>query len=131
MNFTLSQISFANLNGHGFNAIHFSIMGMLIVFGGLTLISIYIALLPKILALPDLLVEKVTFLRKRSGKDGTDPMETELLIAMAIALHLDLTRTSQRITWKRQEREESPWRAAGRIRGLAVRSHLPRRRPGA
>ena len=49
MGFSFSHISLDNLFNHGFNAIQFSIMGMLIVFGGLSIISIYIALLPKIL----------------------------------------------------------------------------------
>ena len=52
MGFSLSNISLDNLFNHGFNAIQFSIMGMLIVFGGLSIISIYIALLPKILGVP-------------------------------------------------------------------------------
>ena len=52
MGFSLSNITWDNLFNHGFNAVQFSIMGMLIVFGGLSIISIYIALLPKILGIP-------------------------------------------------------------------------------
>ena len=55
MDFSLSNISWANLFENGHNFISFSIMGMLIVFSGLSIISIYIVLLPKILNLPRLL----------------------------------------------------------------------------
>ncbi len=55
MDFSLNNISWANLFVNGQNFISFSIMGMLIVFSGLSIISIYIVLLPKILGLPRLL----------------------------------------------------------------------------
>ncbi len=68
MGFSLSNISLDNLFNHGFNAIQFSIMGMLIVFGGLSIISIYIALLPKILGVPGQLKTK----RAASKKTGDE-----------------------------------------------------------
>jgi len=55
MGFSFDHISFNNLFANGHNYITFSIMGMLIVFAGLTFISLYITLLPKILDLPDLI----------------------------------------------------------------------------
>ena len=130
MGFSFDHIGFANLFENGHNYIAFSIMGMLIVFSGLTLISIYIVLLPKILALP----QKLHIARKsREEKIPAEPGDTgesELMLAIAVALHLDQAEGScyEKITWKRHEDRESAWLTAGRLRGLAVRSHLPDRR---
>ena len=123
MGFSFSHISLDNLFNHGFNAIQFSIMGMLIVFGGLSIISIYIALLPKILCLPDQLKSKRA-VKKESDEKKTVGEDSELILAITIALHLDQTRggQNQKITWQRHD-TDSAWRTAGRIRGLAVRGH--------
>lgn len=127
MGFSFDHIGLANLFENGHNYITFSIMGMLIVFTGLSLISIYITLLPKILNLQQQL---------KAGKkadpeaETADVKDSELLLAIAVALHLDQTGGSscEKITWKRYEDRESAWLTAGRMRGLAVRSHLPDRR---
>ena len=124
MGFSFDHISFNNLFANGHNYITFSIMGMLIVFAGLTFISLYITLLPKILDLPDLI---------KTGKTATELTATEdseTLLAIAVALHLEQTggRNYAKITWKRHEGHVSSWLTAGRMRGLAVRSHLPDRR---
>jgi Na+-transporting methylmalonyl-CoA/oxaloacetate decarboxylase gamma subunit len=127
MGFSFDHISIANLFENGHNYIIFSIMGMLIVFAGLSFISIYIALLPKILDLPQKLMagkkEKKTVPEIKS----VDAKESELLLAITVALHLDQASSSsfEKITWKRYEDRESAWLTAGRIRSLAVRSHLP------
>jgi Na+-transporting methylmalonyl-CoA/oxaloacetate decarboxylase gamma subunit len=124
MGFSLSNISLDNLFNHGFNAIQFSIMGMLIVFGGLSIISIYIALLPKILGVPGQIKTKLASSKKT---DEASPIadESELLLAISVALHLEQTRggQNQKITWQRHNITDSAWRTAGRIRGLAVRGH--------
>jgi Na+-transporting methylmalonyl-CoA/oxaloacetate decarboxylase gamma subunit len=124
MGFSLSNISLDNLFNHGFNAIQFSIMGMLIVFGGLSIISIYIALLPKILGVPGQIKTKLASPKKT---DEASPIadESELLLAISVALHLEQTRggQNQKITWQRHNITDSAWRTAGRIRGLAVRGH--------
>ena len=124
MGFSFSHISLDNLFNQGFNAIQFSIMGMLIVFGGLSIITIYIMLLPKILGLPGQLKVKRTSPKKPDAESATAD-ESELLLAITIALHLDQTRggQNQKITWQRHETTESAWRTAGRIKGLAVRGH--------
>ena len=51
----------------------------------------------------------------------------ELLLAIAVALHLDQASgsDSERITWKRYDDRDSPWVTAGRMRNFAGRSHLP------
>ena len=102
-------------------------MGMLIVFAGLTFISLYITLLPKILDLPNLIK---TGKKKKNATDLTATKDSETLLAIAIALHLEQTggRNYAKITWKRHEDRISSWLTAGRMRGLAVRSHLPDRR---
>jgi Na+-transporting methylmalonyl-CoA/oxaloacetate decarboxylase gamma subunit len=133
MGFSLDHISFANLFANGNNYIVFSIMGMLIVFAGLSFISIYITLLLKLLKLPEKLKsehhkKKVVKSAPEEGISGVK--ESELLLAIAVALHLEQTNFSsdEKITWKRDEDRESPWLTAGRMSGLAVRSHLPDRR---
>lgn len=128
MDFILNNISWDNLfeNGHSF--INFSIMGMLIVFCGLSVISIYIILLPKVLNLPKLLRSKKK--TEKTESESPSAKDHELLLAIAVALHLDQTSSgsSEKITWKRYSESESAWLTAGRMRGLAVRSHLPDRR---
>jgi len=131
MDFSLSNISWANLFENGHNYITFSIMGMLIVFSGLSIISIYIVLLPKILGLPKLLRAEKERKKKKKEEIGYLPaQDQELLLAITVALHLDQTSSGsfQKITWKRYSTHESAWLTAGRLRGLAVRSHLPDRR---
>lgn len=131
MDFSLNNISWANLFVNGQNFISFSVMGMLIVFSGLSIISIYIVLLPKILNLPRLLRAEKERKKKKKEEIGSLPaQDQELLLAITVALHLDQTSSGsfQKITWKRYSAHESAWLTAGRLRGLAVRSHLPDRR---
>jgi len=130
MGFSFDHISFANLFENGHNYVTFSIMGMLIVFAGLSFISIYIFLLPKLLSLPQMLQRGRKSKKKELEGTSSDTKEPELLLAIAVALHLDQTSGSnfEKITWKRYEDRESAWLTAGRMRGLAVRSHLPDRR---
>jgi len=124
MEFSLSRMSLDNLFNHGFNAIQFSIMGMLIVFGGLSIISIYIMLLPKILGLPGYIKSKKVA-EKEIEEESAAVDDSELLLAITIALHLDQTRggQNQKITWPRHDTTDSAWCTAGRIRALAVRGH--------
>ncbi len=128
MDFSLSNISSANLFQNGQNFISFSIMGMLIVFAGLSIISIYIVLLPKILDLPKMFAAKKE-IKKKEKEEIEFPAagDSELLLAITVALHLDQTSSGsfQKITWKRSSAHESAWLTAGRVGSLAVRSHLP------
>ncbi|MEN8232463.1 MAG: OadG family protein [Thermodesulfobacteriota bacterium] len=131
MDFSLSDISSANLFQNGQNFISFSIMGMLIVFAGLSIISIYIVLLPKILNLPKMLAAEKEIKKKKKEEIKSLPaQDSELLLAITVALHLDQTSSGsfQKITWQRNSAQESAWLTAGRVRSLAVRSHLPDRR---
>ena len=129
MDFKFDHIGLANLFENGHNYITFSIMGMLIVFAGLTFISLYITLLPKILDVPN----KIKAGKKEKSKETatalTAAKDAELLLAIAVALHLDQAGGGyEKITWKRHEDRASAWLTAGRMRGLAIRSHLPDRR---
>ena len=58
MDFSLSNMGLNYLFENGHNFITFSVMGMLIVFCGLSIISIYIILLPKILGVPSRIKEE-------------------------------------------------------------------------
>lgn len=124
MNFSLAKISFSNLITPEFNALVFSFFGMAMVFAGLIVISIYIALLPKVLALP-------SRLKKKSGKDNAESVSTEqdILLAIAIAFHLqqDFPEENEKITWKSHGEMDSPWKISGRVHGLSVRTHVARR----
>ena len=128
MDFNLGKMGFSNLFIGDFNALKFSIIGMLIVFCGLAFISIYITLLPKILALSGGKKKKAA---KKKGKEenGKGSPLPEVLVAIAVAIHLDQTYAddNRRITWQRHGEPASPWQAAGRIRAIAVRSHLSSR----
>jgi len=127
MDFTFHHIGFANLLTNGHNYLTFSIMGLLIVFAGLSFISLYIALLPKILNLSQILQSRRARKEDQSQDRANADTESELLLAIAVALHLDQTGSPdhEKITWQRHDELESPWLTAGRMRGLDRRSHLP------
>lgn len=124
MSFSFAKISFSNLISPEFNAVLFSIFGMAIVFAGLLVISIYIAVLPKILALPARMKR-----RKSEIKEGCSSTEQDILLAIAIALHLqqDFPEDNEKITWKSHGDMDSPWKISGRVHGLSVRSHVGHR----
>lgn len=121
MNFSLEQISLSNLTSSGFDAILFSVFGMSMVFGGLVFISLYIALLPRLLAL------QVKLKTKKKSNLGSSAMpEQEVILAIATALHLsqNFPEENEKITWKSHGDLDSPWKITGRVQGLAVRSHV-------
>ena len=124
MDFSLSNISLSNLITPEFNAVMFSIFGMSMVFAGLIVISIYIAVLPKILALPARLKKKP----KAQAEGDTSTTEQDTLLAIAIALHLqkDFPEENEKITWKSHGDMDSPWKISGRVHGLSVRSQVGR-----
>jgi len=130
MDFALHHIGLANLFENGHNYITFSFMGMLIVFAGLSLISIYITLLPKILDLLHIQKAGGETTKQQDETGPGAPAEIELFLAIAVALHLDQAggASHEKITWKRHDDLESAWLTAGRLRGLSLRSHLPDRR---
>lgn len=119
---SLSHISVSNLYQNEFDAVNFSLLGMLFVFGGLVIIAVYIVLLPKLLEI---------FKKKprptASGKCGeNDHSEKEILLAITAAFHLhqNFPEASERITWKSHGDMESPWLVSGRVLGLSVRKDI-------
>lgn len=126
MNFTIEQISFANLHNGNFDAVWFSIFGMAMVFGGLVVISLYIAVLPKILALPSMLRRRNRNKSTVAPESGEDDLEQEILLAIAAAYHLseNFPGENEKITWTSHGALESPWRISGRVHGLSVRNQV-------
>lgn len=121
MNFSLARVSLSNLITPEFNGVLFALFGMAMVFAGLLVISIYIVLLPKILALP-------AKFKKKAGKFQEDSAsrEQEILLAIAVAFHLqqDFPEENEKITWKSHGDLESPWKISGRVQGLSSRTHV-------
>lgn len=124
--FSLKNIGLANFQLEGFEPVAFSLMGMLIVFAGLTLISLYIVALPKLLTL----LARLRRGRRVAGGNGAEPdlaaAEKEILLAVAIAFHLDqdFPENNQMVTWVSHGESESAWQATGIAHGLAVRNHV-------
>ena len=123
MNFDFSHISLQNLFSRDFNAVSFSITGMLVVFTGLLVISIYITLQPSILALPDKLKKKKRAEKEISARGENDLFtDKELLIAIAVAFDLERNcpEENQKITWKPERRATvSAWQIGGQFQGVS------------
>jgi len=128
MNFSFDHMGHANLFIGDFNAVTFSIIGMLVVFAGLTIISLYIVCLPWLLkglgkkpARPEA--------ADQAAKQQDMEQEKEILIAIATAFYLDqnFPEENQKITWKSHGDVESPWLISGRVQGMAQRTHVTRR----
>ncbi|MCK9173029.1 MAG: OadG family protein [Desulfuromonas thiophila] len=104
--------------------------GMLIVFAGLTLISLFLYLLPHALTLFDRL-RSVNATPSATAtavppKAGQAPLTAaELQAAISLVVHLELERCGgelQRITLNRRGPGASFWNARGRMRSLSDRS---------
>jgi hypothetical protein len=121
MNFSLARVSLSNLITPEFNAVLFALFGMAMVFAGHIVNSIYIALLPRLLALP-------AQYKKKAGRfqEDTATSEQEILLAIAVAFHLqqDFPEENEKITWKSHGDLESPWKISGRVQGLSSRTHV-------
>lgn len=122
MDLSFLDINFSTLNIDGFNAIHFSVIGMAVVFGGLSLIATYITLLPIILNGFPKMGRKLrpSAKNKRGIGDDKDVIDDETLIAVAIALHLYQFSAddNRKITWKRHSLWDSSWQRAGRFEAM-------------
>ncbi|WP_321532064.1 OadG family protein [uncultured Desulfuromonas sp.] len=109
------------LRGDGFTT---TIIGMTIVFSGLLLISLFIRLLPKILAALD----HFTAPQQARAVDvpaDTVPSEEEVHAAICLAIHMELERCGgdlQRITIAQRPAPGSFWNSAGKMRSLSDRS---------
>ncbi len=124
MDFSLDQISFSNLNTPDFDAVLFSLFGMSMVFGGLVVISLYIAILPKLLALPSKFKNRKKTVAAKA--DDCGPAEQDILLVIATAFYLsqNFPDENEKITWKSHGALESPWKISGRVHGLSVRNQV-------
>ena len=122
MDFGFINVDFSTLNIGGFDAVHFSIIGMVVVFGGLSLIATYITLLPIILTGFSRLKNKLqrTARNNQSDDGDTDIIDDETLIAVVTALHLYQFSAddNRKITWKRHSLWDSSWQRAGRFEAM-------------
>jgi len=112
------------LDGHG---IAITLTGMLIVFAGLVLISLFITQLPNLLALYDRLTTRQV--RESASDPGGTPevagQEDEIMTAIGLVIHLELERLtgeSQKITISRRPGQGAIWASAGKMRSLSQRS---------
>jgi len=130
MKLSFDHMGLANLFAGDFNAVTFSIIGILLVFVGLIIISLYIVSLPWLLKRLD---NKRTSISAESADKVAEQQdiaqEKELLLAIATAFYLDqnFPEENQKITWKSHGDVESPWLISGRVQGMAQRTHVSRR----
>ena len=124
MNFSLDQISFSNLNTPEFDAVMFALFGMSMVFGGLVIISLYITILPKLLALPSKLKNRKKMVNVKADDSGQTDQDILIVIATAFHLSQNFPEENEKITWKSHGALESPWKISGRVHGLSVRNQV-------
>ncbi len=119
------HISFQNvLESHG---IAITLTGMMIVFSGLVLISLFITQLPNLLSVYDRLTTRKVREKKPVAEAITDDVspEDEIMTAIGLVIHLELERLtgeSQKITISRSSGPGSIWASAGKMRSLSQRS---------
>ena len=122
MDFSIIKLNISTLTDSGFNALHFSIIGMVVVFGGLTVLAAYITLLPVILRGFARMMSKLRRSARDTKGDGgkTDIIDDETLIAVTTALHLYQFSAddNRKITWKRHSLWDSSWQRAGRFEAM-------------
>lgn len=108
------------------NGYEISLTGMAIVFSGLLLISLFIILLPRMLALLDRLTAKGSPPTTGSETSASaPPTEEEIMAAISLAIHIELERCGgdlQRITMAKRPSSGSFWHTAGKMRSLSNRS---------
>ena len=113
------------------NGIAISIGGMSIVFGGLLIITIYIALLPKILALfskksPDKAASQQNLeLTPKPPSPRTIDPNKDLASVIGLVLQMEQERlvqsSNQVITIKRDRHQPSHWSKNGKLRNMPER----------
>jgi Na+-transporting methylmalonyl-CoA/oxaloacetate decarboxylase gamma subunit len=120
------HVSWQNvLDGQGFAI---TLIGMVIVFSGLLLISLFIAQLPRLLDFFDRLTTRTA--RPEAPSEAvaervTVPQGEELLAAISLVVHMELERLtgeSQKITILRRSGQGAIWASAGKVRSLSQRS---------
>lgn len=127
--FNLNHIGLANLQITGFDPVFFSVLGMVIVFCGLVIISLYIFFLPKILNFASRCKKKIKSKQVRDediAKKREAARSDEILVAIAAAFHLDqnFPEADQKITWLSHGLDASAWMATGIAHGVSRRHNL-------
>ncbi|MGK0291239.1 MAG: hypothetical protein ACI86H_002706 [bacterium] len=112
------------------NGISISLSGIIIVFFGLSLISICIALLPKIIAFAEGLFAKKTEDKSIVGasvnteSNSVSDDDADLMSAIGTVIHFELEAfgfaDNQQITIRR-DKGQSLWAASGKMRTLSTR----------
>jgi len=114
MNFSWQNV----INGNG---IGITITGMLIVFSGLLLISLFITALPRILALKGDKKSAPQKAHEAVELDSGEPTEDEIMAVIGLVLHIETERSlgeGSRLTISRKKRG-SIWASAGKMRSLS------------
>lgn len=127
--FNLNHIGLANLQIPGLDPVAFSAFGMAVVFCGLLIISLYIYFLPKLLEGASWCKNKL--LKHKKDIDGSEKgasvaRETEIIMAIAAAFHLDqnFPEETQKLTWLSHGLDESAWSTSGLSHGVSRRHNL-------
>lgn len=103
------------------NGIGITITGMLIVFSGLLLISLFISALPRILAFKDGKSTLPENAEKPVADGSSEPSEDEIMALISLVLHMETERSlgeGSKLTISRQKRG-SIWASAGKMRSLS------------
>ncbi len=108
------------LDGQG---IGITLTGMLIVFSGLALISLFISVLPKLLELPDRVARSREAVQQTpQAAEEREPDEEELIALISLVLHEEMERScgeKTQLTISRQQPHGSIWASAGKMRSLS------------
>ncbi len=115
MNFSWQNI----IDGNG---IGITITGMMIVFSGLLFISLFIAVLPRVLKLKDHFTSSPKTTAEVPATVAAPPSEEEIMAVISLVLHLELERSlgeGHKLTISRQKRQGSIWASAGKMRSLS------------
>lgn len=120
------HVSWQNvLDGQGFAI---TLIGMVIVFSGLLLISLFIAQLPRLLDFFDRLTTRAARPEAPSeavAERAAVPQGEEIMAAISLVVHMELERLtgeSQKITLLRRSGQGAIWASAGKVRSLSQRS---------
>ncbi|MBF0196323.1 MAG: OadG family protein [Planctomycetes bacterium] len=119
------NFSFQNIIDN--DGISLSLTGMAIVFTGLTIISLFIAALPKVLNFLDNLVagkkDEPQSMQTATVADGSD--DDDMACAIGLAIHLEMENRKlggkQKITISQAQDQRNFWDTAGKMRTLARR----------
>lgn len=103
---------------NGISIWNFAFLGMGIVFSGLVVISLYIYGLPHLLGLFTIKKKMAIALPEPAEK-----VDDEIMLALGVVVHMELSKRdeTQKITWLRHQRRESPWKVVGRAESLLRR----------